>query len=373
MNTILYRLITSLKYILALSVILNLNSCKETNSNNRYSASSSGSSEKKYITAIKTPKNNEVFVCGDTVEIKLSIKKKNIVIDSVLFFANSLLIQAKTSDFESARWISENAGVGKNTVKTVIYYNDSLKESHAVSFILLSDIIPKTYNYKVINKFPHDENAYTQGLAYDDGYIYEGTGKQGQSSLRKVDIKSGIPVKKLDIDQHIFGEGIVIINDNIYQITYKTQVGFIYNKNTLDLIRKFNYQIREGWGLATDGEKIFMSDGSSNIYLIDHEYFTQIGQIEVFDNKGIVSNLNELEYIKGKIFANVYGDTRIVVIDPNTGKVTGELDLKKLMPAGSLDNIDKVLNGIAFNIDNNHLFITGKNWPVLYEIEITDF
>jgi len=372
MNTILCRLITSLKYILPLSIILNLNSCRETNSNNTDSANSTGNSKRGSVAEIKSPGKDDVFVCGDTVEIKLSIKKKNIVIDSVRYFANNSLIQSKTSDFESMQWVSEYAKVGQNTVKTVIFYNGSLKESHAVSFVLLSDIIPKTYNYNVVNKFPHDENAYTQGLAYDDGYIYEGTGKQGQSSLRKVDIESGIPVKKLDLDQHIFGEGIVIINDNIYQITYKTQVGFIYDKKTLDLIRKFDYQIREGWGLATDGEKIYMSDGSSNLYLIDYEYFTQTGQVEVFDNKGIVSNLNELEYINGKIFANIYGDTRIVIIDPNTGKVTGELDLKKLMPAGSRDNMDKVLNGIAFNNDNNHLYITGKNWPYLYEIEITD-
>ena len=373
MNTILNRLITSLKYTLPLSIILYLNSCRETNSGNTHYINKADSLTRGFIAAIKSPVKNEVFVCGDTIEIKLSVKKKNILIDSVRYYANNSFIRTKTSDCESMQWNSENAKVGQNTVKTVIFYNDSLKESHAISFILLSDIIPKTCNYKVINKYPHDENAYTQGLAYDDGYIYEGTGKQGQSSLRKVDIKSGIPVKKLDLDQHIFGEGIVILNDNIYQITYKTQVGFIYDKKNLNLIRKFDYKIREGWGLATDGEKIFMSDGSSYIYLIDYEYFTQTGQIEVFDNKGIVSNLNELEYINGKIFANIYGDTRIVIIDPLTGKVAGQLDLQKLMPAGSDDNMDKVLNGIAFNSENNHLYITGKNWPVLYEIEITGF
>jgi glutamine cyclotransferase len=372
MNTIFCRLVTPLKYILPLYVILCLNSCKETNSNNTYSASSDEGPLRGHIAAIKTPGVNEVFTCGDTIKIILSVKKKNIIIDSVYYFINNSLIKTKTTGAETVEWNSKNAKVGQNTVKTVIYFNDTLKESHSVSFVLLSDITPVTFHYKVINKYPHDESAYTQGLAYDDGYLYEGTGKQGQSSLRKVDIKSGVPVKKLDLDQHIFGEGIVIINDYIYQITYKTQIGFIYDKETLDLIRKFDYQIREGWGLATDGKKIFMSDGSSNIYIIDCEYFTQTGQIEVFDNKGIVSNLNELEYINGKIFANIYGDTRIVIIDPCTGKVTGKLDLAQLMPPGSRDNLDKVLNGIAYNNDNNHLYITGKYWPVLYEIEITD-
>lgn len=372
MNTIIRKLITLLKYILILSLFINLNSCKETNSNNTDSGIKEGTSKTSYVASLKSPGKDEVFVCGDTIQIKLVIKKRNIEIDSIRYYTNNSYIKTETSDSGIIYWNSKNARVGQNTVKTVVFYNDSLKEIHAVSFILLSDIIPETYSYKVINKFPHDENAYTQGLVYDNGFLYEGTGKKGQSSLRKVEIQTGIPVKKIDLDKHIFGEGIVIIKDNIYQITYKTQVGFIYNKNTMDLVRRFDYQIKEGWGLTTDGEKIFMSDGSSNLYMIDCEYFTQTGQIEVFNHKGIVSNLNELEYINGKIFANIYGDTRIVIIDPNTGKITGELDLKNLMPPDFKSDINKVLNGIAYNYNNNHLYITGKYWPALYEIEITD-
>ncbi len=371
MYTLLRRLIILLKYILSFSLIISLNGCKKTSSNNTNSGRQESTSKISYIASLKSPGKDEVFVCGDTIQIILSIRKKNIVIDSIRYYANNEYFTTETSDFGTGYWNSKNARVGQNNVKTVIYYNDSLKESHAVTFILLSDIIPATYGYKVINKFPHDINAYTQGLVYDNGYLYEGTGKTGQSSLRKVNINTGIPVKKIDLDQHIFGEGIVIINDNIYQITYKTQVGFIYDKNTLELIRKFDYQIKEGWGLTTDGKKIFMSDGSANLYIIDSEYFTQTGQIEVFNDKGIVSNLNELEYINGKIFANVYGETIIVIIDPNTGKITGELNLEELMPPGSRFDLDKVLNGIAYNYDNNHLYITGKYWPVLYEIEIT--
>jgi glutamine cyclotransferase len=371
MNTFLRRFINFLKYILTFSLIINLNNCKENTSNNTHSGTTESTSKINKIASLKSPEKEEVFVCGDTIQIKLSIRKKNIAIDSIRYYANNEYITTEASDFGSIYWNSENAGVGQNNVKAVIFYNDSLRESHAVSFVLLSDIIPETYGYKVINKYPHDINAYTQGLVYDNGFLYEGTGKMGQSSLRKVDINTGNPVKKIDLDRHVFGEGIVVINDKIYQITYKTQVGFIYDKNTLDLIRKFDYQIKEGWGLTTDGNKIFMSDGSANLYLIDFEYFTQIGQLEVFNHKGTVSNLNELEYINGKIFANVYGDTRIVIIDPNTGKITGELNLENLMPPGSRNNLDKVLNGIAYNYGNNHLYITGKNWPVLYEIEIT--
>jgi glutamine cyclotransferase len=370
MNISLHRFVSFLKYILAISLFISLNNCKGTNSNNTNTANTESLSKTSFIAAIKSPEKDKVFVCGDSIQILLSIRKKNVKIDSIRYYANNEYITTETGDFGSVYWNSENAGVGENNVKTVIFYNNSLKESHAVSFILLSDIVPKTYGYNVINKFPHDENAYTQGLVYDNGFLYEGTGKTGQSSLRKVDIKTGNTVKKIDLDRHIFGEGIVIINDNIYQITYKNQIGFIYDKNTLELIRKFDYLIKEGWGLATDGDKIFMSDGSSHLYLIDFEYFTQIGQIEVFNNKGIVTNLNELEYINGKIFANIYGETKIVIIDPGTGKITGLLNLDNLVPAGYKSDLNKVLNGIAYNYDNNHLYVTGKNWPVLYEIEI---
>ncbi len=372
MNTYIRKLITLFKYILILSLFINLNSCKETKSGNTDSGVKENTSEISYIAALKSPEKDQVFVCGDSIQIKISVKKKNTEIDSIRYYANNSHIKTQTGNYGIIYWNSKNARVGQNTVKTVVYFNDSLKEIHAVSFVLLSDIIPETYSYKVINKYPHDENAYTQGLAYDNGFLYEGTGKKGQSSLRKVEIQTGIPVKQINLDKHIFGEGIVIIEDNIYQITYKTQVGFIYNKETLELVRRFDYQIMEGWGLTSDGEKIFMSDGSSNLYLIDCEYFTQTGQIEVFNHKGIVSNLNELEYINGKIFANIYGDTRIVIIDPDTGKITGELDLENLIPAGFKGDINKVLNGIAYNYKNDHLYITGKYWPVLYEIEITN-
>ena len=371
MSSILLKLITCLNHLLAFLLIIGVNSCKENSSKNITSNTTENNLKKSQIVSFKSPKRNEVYVCGDTIEIELSFKR-NIVIDSIRFYANNDYVNTKTSGFKITSWISENAKVGQNTLKTVVFYNDSLKENNVIPVILLSDIIPKVYTYNVVNKYPHDANAFTQGLVYDNGFLFESTGRKGKSSLRKVNIETGIPVKKLDLDPQLFGEGILIFSNKIYQITYKAQIGFIYDKNTLDLIRRFDYQINEGWGLTTDGNKIFMSDGSSNIYLIDFEYFTQLGRIEVFNHKGIVANLNELEYINGKIFANILGDTKIVIIDPNTGKITGEMDLKSIVPEGFQGDMDRVLNGIAFNNENNHLFITGKYWPVLYEIEIND-
>ena len=160
------------------------------------------------------------------------------------------------------------------------------------------------------------------------------------------------------------------MDDKLYQLTYRARVGFIYDKVTLELIRQFDLQVNEGWGLTDDGKNLIMSDGSSNLYLLDPEYLTQLDEIEVFDYKGMVPNLNELEYVDGRVFANIYGQTRIVDIDLQTGRVMGELDLKDLRPDGIEDDMDHVLNGIAYNPSTGHFYVTGKYWPVLYEIKI---
>jgi glutamine cyclotransferase len=185
-----------------------------------------------------------------------------------------------------------------------------------------------------------------------------------------VDPASGKPNKLVPLPAQYFGEGIALYNDRIYQITYKSQVGFIYDKTTLERIRSFDYQIGEGWGLTTDGNHLIMSDGSSQLYFIEPEFFTQVDKIDVFDNQGMIPSLNELEFIRGRVLANVYGESYIVFIDPASGKVTGKLDLHALMPKGTEGDMGKVLNGIAWNPANGNLFITGKDWPVLYEISL---
>jgi glutamine cyclotransferase len=256
------------------------------------------------------------------------------------------------------------------TLKVVVFYNDSLQESHTTNLVILSDIVPRKYAYRVVRQFPHDPEAYTQGLFFENGYLYESTGLEGKSSLRMVNISSGKPEKMVSLGREFFGEGIALFHDQIYQVTYKSQVGFVYDKKTLEQIRSFDYQIREGWGLTTDGKYLVMSDGSSQLYFIEPDFFTQVDRIEVFDNKGMIPSLNELEYFRGKVLANVYGESDIVIIDPLSGKVLGRLDLYKLMPRGSEGDLGKVLNGIAADPQSGHLYVTGKHWPVLYEIEL---
>lgn len=327
--------------------------------------------EKKSLVEINSPRHGEVFKCGDSIQLKLNLKKKENIDSIVLSSANSRHIVFK-NDFARLFYPAGNK-VGQKIIKAEVYYEDKNVEKRSVVIVLLSDIIPKIHKYKVINTFPHDVNAYTQGLIYDNDILFESTGKENQSSVRKVRIKTGEVIKKVNLQPELFGEGIALYKDNIFQITWRSKIGYIYNKENLDIIRSFDYSIEEGWGLTSKGDTLFMTDGSSFLYTIEPEYFSQIGQQEVFDHKGRITQLNEIEFISDRIFANVYGEKRIVIIEPSTGRVTGEIDLKGVMPKNIPDDIDHVPNGIAYNPNNNHLYITGKFWPVLYEIKLEEF
>jgi glutamine cyclotransferase len=322
------------------------------------------------VTSVASPKNGTIITCGDSVKISLAPAVSGNRIDSVVVTAEKnpvLRLKGKTDGY----WLSGKNKVGQTTLKIQVYYNDSLEESHAASLVILSDVEPKKYTYKVISQYPHDEDAYTQGLIYENGKFYESTGLEEKSSVRIVNIKTGQPEKMMPLSKEFFGEGIALFRDQLYQVTWKNQVGFVYDKNTLEQLRSFDYQILEGWGLTTDGSNLVMSDGSSQLYFIDPEFFTQVDKIDVFDNKGMIPQLNELEFIDGKILANVYGESYIVVIEPGSGKVLGKLDLTALMPKGSAGDYNRVLNGIAYNSLTGHLYVTGKHWPVLYEITLS--
>ena len=322
------------------------------------------------ITRVTSPKNGTIITCGDSVKFSLTPPVTGNKVDSVVITAGKnpvLRLKGKTDGY----WHSGKNKVGQITLKIQVYYNDSLEESHAASLVILSDVVPQKYTCRVISQYPHDADAYTQGLIYENGKLFESTGLEEKSSIRIVNISTGKPEKMVALGKEFFGEGIALFKDQIYQVTYKSQVGFIYDKNTLEQIRSFDYQIREGWGLTTDGQYLVMSDGSSQLYFIEPEFFTQVDKIDVFDDKGMIPSLNELEFIHGKILANVYGESYIVMIDPGSGKVLGKLDLKSLLPKGSAGDLDRVLNGIAYNPQTGHLYVTGKHWPVLYEISVS--
>lgn len=224
---------------------------------------------------------------------------------------------------------------------------------------------PRTYGYKIINTYPHDPQASTQGLEFRNGYLYEGTGIEGRSTLRKVELKSGKVIKSLALDPKLFGEGITIYKDSIIQLTWRAQLGFVYDLDTFRQRKTFRYPT-EGWGITTDGKELIMSDGTATLYFLDPQTFKQLKKIMVSDRGRPVIWLNELEYVNGYIYANVMSSDKIAIIDPESGKVNGWVDLAGLACAGE----GKSLNGIAYDQDSGNFFVTGKLCPALYQIEL---
>jgi len=227
------------------------------------------------------------------------------------------------------------------------------------------------YTYKVVNTYPHDRSAFTEGLVFEDGVLYEGTGLHGYSNLRRVKLETGEILQICELPPQFFGEGVTIYGNKIIQLTWKSHIGFVYDKYSFKLMQDFNYP-DEGWGITHDGKHLIMSDGSSTLHFLDPETFKEIGQIEVSANDIPVTRINELEYIQGEIYANIWQTERIARINPLTGQVVGWIDLKGILsPEDHSETVD-VLNGIAYDAKNSRLFVTGKFWPKLFEIELIE-
>ena len=234
---------------------------------------------------------------------------------------------------------------------------------------------PELYTYTILNEFPHDNKAYTQGLEFYNDTLYEGTGKRGRSFLRSVDFRTGKVLQQLDLDDTYFGEGITILNDKIYQLTWQSGIGFIYDRKELKKLDNFKYgSSKEGWGLTNDGKKLFKSDGSEKIWTLNPETLIEEDYIEIVTNSSMFNETNELEYVDGKIYANVYGKAGVMIIDSNTGAIEGVVNF-----GGLSDRVtktenwvasDNVLNGIAYHPERKTFFVTGKEWDKLFEVQI---
>jgi glutamine cyclotransferase len=227
------------------------------------------------------------------------------------------------------------------------------------------------YRYLVKNTYPHDTGAFTEGLFFKDGQLYESTGQKGQSSLRRVDLKSGRVLQKKELAAQYFGEGTTAVGENIVNLTWQSNVGFIFDARTFTLKGRFNYK-GEGWGLASDANHVYMSDGSADIRILDPKTLDEQRRIHVTADGKPITQLNELEMVEGQLFANVWGSDVIARIDPDSGNVVGWIDLTGLLPPGQrgTTNADAVLNGIAYEPKAHKLYVTGKLWPKLFEIEL---
>jgi glutamine cyclotransferase len=218
-----------------------------------------------------------------------------------------------------------------------------------------------------VKTYPHDTAAFTQGLIYDNGFLFESTGGFGVSSLRRVDLETGTVLQQYNLPNY-FCEGLTLVGDTLIQLTWQSQIGFVYDKETFTLIGNFSYPT-EGWGLTFDGNRLIMSDGSSKLLFLDPLTYQKTGEVNVLDGDKPITNINELEYINGDIYANIWMSQKIAIINPQTGQVKGWLDLTGINPQ-PITNPDSVLNGIAYDQETGRLFVTGKNWSYLYQIEI---
>jgi glutaminyl-peptide cyclotransferase len=226
------------------------------------------------------------------------------------------------------------------------------------------------YTYEVIRTYPHDVHAFTEGLLYLNGVLYESTGLEGQSTIRKVRLETGQVLQQVDIPPQYFGEGIVVWNQRLISLTWQSHIGFVFDLATLKLRSRFHYE-GEGWALTQDGKRIIMSDGTSDLRILDPQTLRETGRLHVSLDGNPINRLNELEWVKGEILANVWQTNWLVRINPDTGQILGVIDLSGLLPesdrvAGQTD----VLNGIAYDAENDRLFVTGKNWPRLFEIRL---
>jgi glutaminyl-peptide cyclotransferase len=319
-----------------------------------------------------SPEENAEFKLNDAIKVILAAESEKVIPDSVqIWFDGKLTRVLKTAPWEYTIPSSFTEKTGRKALKAVAFRKGDKTQSITRFMIIYSDITPKKYGYRVVKTYPHDREAFTQGLVYDRGIFFEGTGQVNKSSLRKVKIETGEVINQLNLESPLFGEGIALAGEKIYQLTWESKVGFVYDKNTFKQLSKFYYQT-EGWGLTTIGDKLVMSDGTNVLYFIEPETFATISKIEVYDNKVKVSKLNELEYINGEIWANIWQTDLIARIDPKTGKVLAYINLGGILPAQDKDaNVD-VLNGIAYDPVGKRIFVTGKNWPKLFEISLTE-
>ncbi len=246
------------------------------------------------------------------------------------------------------------------------------REAPAAEAGTLANVAPArtpTYVAKVVQSWPHDPDAFTQGLVWDNGRLFEGTGQVGKSSIREVELTTGRVIRKRDVPEPYFGEGIVLLRDKLYELTWRSGVAFVYDVKTFEPIKQFKYD-GEGWGLATDGTSIIMSDGSAVLRWRDPQTFAEQKALTVTDHGTPVSQLNELEWVKGEIWANVWQSDQVARIDPKTGNVTGWIDLTGILPAMDRRGSEDVLNGIAYDPKGDRLFVTGKLWSRLFEITL---
>lgn len=333
------------------------------------SCSNKSKKSRKPVSAITFTPNQKVYHAGNTVLINIATKLNGGELEKIELYYNEELLSTETKpDFSYE--LKGMADLGPNAIKVVTTKKDGSSNSRYKSFSVLSDITPPMNSYIIVGEHPHSIDFFTEGLLVHDGFLYESTGNHGTSAIYKTILNSGKVVSQKKLDDQYFGEGITILNDKIYQLTYKTKIGFVYNLADFALIDSFRISSEEGWGLTNDGVNLIMSDGTSKLTWIDTNTYQTVKYLYIADNTILQEGLNELEYVDGAIFANVWTKNYIIKIDAKTGKILSAVDLSKLLEhIPDKSNLD-VLNGIAYNEAKGNFLVTGKFWPKIFEIKL---
>jgi glutamine cyclotransferase len=335
------------KYFILFTLTLFLTNCGDTNTSKKSSLS------------IKI--NEQSLMLGDTLQLSIN-NPKNLDISSISYEMSGKSIENNA--------VLNNITLGNKTITAKVKVGDNT-ESITKSVIVYNNVIPTIYTFEIVNTFPHDITSYTQGLEFYNGELFESTGQRTESKLRKVNFETGEVLKNIDLEDQYFGEGLTVLNDKIYQLTWQAKRGFVYDVNTFEKLSSFNYGTsKEGWGICNDGKTLYKSDGTEKIYLLNPENLTEQNHIEVYTQKGKIPSLNELEWIDGKIFANIYQRNGVAIINPKTGGVEGVINFESLRKLVKQHPELDVLNGIAYNPERETIFVTGKNWDKLFEVKI---
>jgi glutamine cyclotransferase len=295
---------------------------------------------------------------------------KNKTIDSIAYFVNNKRVSSVKGNTKFTLDLKDKK-LGYQEIKALVYFEgDTVSTKTRIE--VGSGIVPKLLKYTVVNTYEHDVNAFTEGFEFYRDTLIESTGQNGKSYIAKIDLKTGKTLKKVDLDQQYFGEGITIINDKIYQLTWQSAIGFIYDANSLKKINSFKYdKLIEGWGMTNDGKNIYHSDGTEKIWTMNPETQKLVDFINVYTNDSKIKSINELEWINEKIYGNIWQKDAIAIINPKTGAVEAVLDLSALR-AKVTSKEAEVLNGIAYNKKTNTIFVTGKNWDKTFELKVTE-
>ena len=332
-----------------------------------FSACSSSKTSRKPVTNIQiTPANNVVSFGNEfTVDVQSRITKPKI--ESIALYLNNELITNSSEDNFSVKIDTKKHLPGNYTIKTVATNSDGKQGTNYVRISILSDIQPQQLNYQLHASLPHSTENYTEGFEFYKGKLYEGTGNKDESFIYVYRPGSKTAEITAKLDKQFFGEGITILNGKLYQLTYKAQKGFIYDPENLTKTGEFTFKSKEGWGLTNDGKYLIMSNGTSSVIYIDPDNFKEVKRIEVSTPKGFVSNINELEYVDGVIYANIWTTQTIVKFEAETGRVLAFIDMNGLLTNLQNNRID-VFNGIAYHAEEKMFYVTGKWWPAIYKV-----